>query len=61
MRALFALPYANQMSFKGLCIATHKPLIKKWPPYNTRCAIKPNDCVSASIDFAFVPSKSFRS
>ena len=26
MRALFALPYANQMSFKGLCIATHKPL-----------------------------------
>ena len=23
MRALFALPYANQMSFKGLCIATH--------------------------------------
>ena len=61
MRALFALPYANQMSFKGLCIATHKPLIKKWPPYNTRCAITPNDCVSSSIDFAFVPSKSFRS
>ena len=26
MRALFALPYANQMSFKGLCVAIHKPL-----------------------------------
>ena len=34
---------------------------KKWPPYNTRCAITPNDCVSSSIDFDFVPSKSFRS
>ena len=29
MRALFALPYANQMSFKGLCIATHKPFYEQ--------------------------------
>ena len=29
MRALFALPYANQMSFKGLCIATHNPFYEQ--------------------------------
>ena len=25
LRALFALPYSASLSFKGLCIATHKP------------------------------------
>ncbi|MDR1974733.1 MAG: hypothetical protein LBQ31_08715 [Bacteroidales bacterium] len=25
LRALFALPYTEHLSFKGLCVATHNP------------------------------------
>jgi hypothetical protein len=29
LRAMFSLPYAEHISFKGLCTATHKPFYEQ--------------------------------
>ena len=54
MRALFALPYANQMSFKGLCVAIHKPLKTNGHPDTARASNNENARMAFSIRVGFV-------